>query len=419
VTVSVSRARVVFALVPAAAALLLAGCGNGSIGKGGSSRDTVTIVVSAPVTTSPWIATAERNGAELAAAQLNAAGGVTFGDSSHRVRIDVHDNGGSPQRVVSDAQTAVSQHAAALIIDGVGAKAVADVTDPAHLPVFVVFDGGESFISPKVRPTLFRLAPADQPMAMRLADYLAAGQPRIGLITDDTGFGTDGAAAMKPAFARDKISLVAQATVPSTASDVSTQVLAARHKGATSLVVWASAPIVAAAIQAARSTGWNVPIWAGPSGEDPLVRQRLATHVSWLNNVGFVSFRITAEVGPKPFEAYRRAYEDKYGADRINVKQSGKEVVQPPDWSMFSYDSVKLVAAALEKAGGIGEPLMSTLDGKINITGANGDERGYLATTREGVSPDDMYFARFHGFTFAPVADDMLSQNLPTVPQVE
>jgi ABC-type branched-subunit amino acid transport system substrate-binding protein len=254
---------------------------------------------------------------------------------------------------------------------------------------------------------------------MRLADYLAAGQPRIGLITDDTGFGTDGAAAMKPAFARDKISLVAQATVPSTASDVSTQVLAARHKGATSLVVWASAPIVAAAIQAARSTGWNVPIWAGPSGEDPLVRQRLATHVSWLNNVGFVSFRITAEVGPKPFEAYRRAYEDKYGADRINVKQSGKEVVQPPDWSMFSYDSVKLVAAALEKAGGIGEPLMSTLEGKINITGANGDERGYLATTREGVSPDDMYFARFHGFTFAPVADDMLSQNLPTVPQVE
>jgi ABC-type branched-subunit amino acid transport system substrate-binding protein len=397
---------------------ILGGCGNGSGGSSGSG-DSVTIVVSAPVTTSPWIADFERKGAELAAAQLNADGGVTFGGKSHQVRIEMHDNGGSPQRVVADAHAAVSGHAAALIIDGVGAKAVADVTDPAHLPVFVVFDGGESFIDAKAHPTLFRLAPADHPMAMRLADYLAASKPKIGLITDDTGFGTDGEAAMTPAFARDEIPIVSRATVPSSASDISTQVLAARRKGATTLVVWASAPIVAAAIQAARSTGWTVPIWAGPSGEDPLVRQRLATHVSWLDNVGFVSFRITAEVGPKPFEAYRKAYEDKYGADRINLEQDGKQVVQPPDWSMFSYDTVKLVAAALEKAGDVGEPLLRTLEGKIVITGANGDERGYLASTREGVSPDDMYFAKFRGFTFAPVTDDLLSQNLPPVPQTE
>jgi ABC-type branched-subunit amino acid transport system substrate-binding protein len=416
VTSSISRRSATFVILISVASALLVACGGG----GGASRgNDVAILVSAPITTSPWIAEAERNGAELAAAQLNAAGGVTFGGKAHHMRIEVHDNGGSPQRVVADAQTAVSDHAAALVIDGVGAKAVADVTDPAHLPVFVVFDGGESFIDPTARPTLFRLAPADQPMAMRLADYLAGKHPTIALITDDTGFGTDGAASLKPAFARDKISVVDQTTVPSTTGDVSTQILAARRAGATTLVVWASAPIVAASVQAARSTGWNVPIWAGPSGEDPLVRQRLATHPAWLDGVGFVSFRITAEVGAKPFDAYRKAYEQKYGADRINVKQNGQDVVQPPDWSMFSYDTVNLIAAALEKSGGVGEPLLSTLEGKIVITGANGDERGYLASTREGVSPDDMYFAQFHGFTFAPVTDDLLSQNLPAVPQTE
>ena len=183
------------------------------------------------------------------------------------------------------------------------------------------------------------------------------------------------------------------------------------------MVVWASAPIVAAAIQAARSTGWTVPIWAGPSGEDPLVRQRLATHVDWLTGVGFVSFRITAEVGSKPFATYRASYEKKYGADKIGVKQDGKDVVQPPDWSMFPYDTVNLVAAALAKSGGTGKPLLDTLSGNVVITGANGDERGYSATTREGVSPDDMYFAQFHGFVFTPVTDDLLSQNLPAVPQ--
>lgn len=381
--------------------------------------DDVTFVVSAPVSTSPWIATSERNGAELAAAQLNASGGISFGGHAHHVRVEVRDNGGSPQQVVADARAAVAEHAAALIIDGVGAKAVAGVTDPADLPVFVVFDGGASFIDPAARPTLFRLAPADKPMTMRLADYLAAKHPKVGVIADDSGFGADGASSLGPAFARDKIPVVAQTTVPASASDVSTQVLAARRAGATALVVWAGAPIVAAVIQAARSTGWQVPIWAGPSGEDPLVRQRLATHVDWLSGVGFVSFRITAEVGPKPFATYRAAYEKKYGADKIGVKQGGKDVVQPPDWSMFSYDTVKLVAAGLTKAGAVGKPLLSTLEGKVVITGANGDERGYLASTREGVSPDDMYFAQFHGFTFAPVPDDLLSQNLPAVPQTD
>jgi hypothetical protein len=75
------------------------------------------------------------------------------------------------------------------------------------------------------------------------------------------------------------------------------------------------------------------------------------------------------------------------------------------------------VANALAKAGSVGKPLLDTLSGNAVITGANGDERGYSATTREGVSPDDMYFAQFHGFVFAPVTDDLLSQGLPTVPQ--
>jgi ABC-type branched-subunit amino acid transport system substrate-binding protein len=224
---------------------------------------------------------------------------------------------------------------------------------------------------------------------------------------------------MREAFARDSIDVVEDSRLASASSDVSTQVLAARRAGATTVVVWAAAPLVAATIRAVRSAGWDVPIWAGPTGEDPLVRQRLASHVEWLTDVGFVSFRITAEMGPKPFAAYRAAYETKYGADTIGVQQDGKDVVQPPDWSMYSYDAVKLVAAALQKSGGVGTPLLQTLEGKVVITGANGDERGYLESTREGVSPDDMYFAKFDGFVFAPVTDDLLSQNLPVVPQTQ
>ena len=160
--------------------------------------------------------------------------------------------------------------------------------------------------------------------------------------------------------------------------------------------------MVASAIQAARSAGWQVPVWAGPTGEDPLVRQRLAAHRDWLDGVGFVSFRITSEVGPEPFATYRSTYEKRYGPDLVGVTENGRKVVQPPDWSMYSYDAVRLVAAGLAKSGAVGPPLLHALEGGVVITGANGDERGYLATTREGVSPDDMYFAVFRGFVFVP-----------------
>ena len=396
------------------AAATLAACGGGGSTKSGSS---VEIVVSAPVSTSPWIAQSERNGAELAAAQLNAKGGVKYAGSKHQVVIKVLDNGGSPQQSAANAREAVSEHAAALIIDGVGAAAVSDVTKPASLPTFVVFDGGDSILDPINRPTMFRIAPADKDMTMRLADYLAASHPNMGILVDDTSFGADGLSSLTTAFQRDDIAVPYHATVPSTVSDVSTQVLAARHAGVTSLVVWAGAPIVAATIQAARSSGWQVPIWAGPSGEDPLVRQRLADHMQWLAHVGFVSFRITAEIGAAPFAAYRKAYVSKFGADKVGVKQGGKDVIQPPDWSMFSYDAVNLVAASLTRAGALGPALLSVLSNNEVITGANGDERGFSPSNHSAVSPDDMYFAVFNGFEFAPVTDDLLSKGLPAVPQ--
>ena len=53
----------------------------------------------------------------------------------------------------------------------------------------------------------------------------------------------------------------------------------------------------------------------------------------------------------------------------------------------------------------------------VVITGANGDERGYGPDDREGVSPDDMYFAYFKGMRFFPKLDDKLSTTLPVVPQ--
>jgi ABC-type branched-subunit amino acid transport system substrate-binding protein len=402
----VIRRLLVVLLVLAAAA-----CSGGN--GGGTTKGTALVVVSVPLTAQPWIGRFAERGAELAAQQLNAAGGA----DGKKVVVQVLDNGGSPQRAVANARTAVAKHALALIIDGVGAIATADVTDPVSLPVFIVFEGGASLVDVKARPTLFRMAPANKPMATRLSDYMSEKVKVAALLADDSTFGREGAAQTRIAFQRNEIKLVADSTVPEGTSDVAAQVLEARRNGAKALVVWARATGVAAAVRAARSSGWTVPIYAGPTGEDPLVRQRLADHPEWVEGLTFVSFRITSETGPAPFAAYRKSYEKAFGVEKVGVKAGGRDIVMPPDWSMYSYDSVKLVAAALKNSGGrLGAPLMDAMQHTV-VTGANGDERGFGAEDREGVSPDDMYFGVFHDMRFKSVTDDILSTNLPVVGQ--
>lgn len=54
---------------------------------------------------------------------------------------------------------------------------------------------------------------------------------------------------------------------------------------------------------------------------------------------------------------------------------------------------------------------------EVTTEGANGDQRAFNRNNHEGVVDDDIYFARFHDMTYAPVKDDALSKTLPTLPQ--
>lgn len=398
-------------LVPLAVstALLAGACGgNGA----GSDGEAALVVVSAPVTAQPWVGEFLTRGAELAAAEISAGDGP-------EVRVEVLDNGGSAQRAAANARTAVERGAVALITDGVGAEAIAAVTDPVQLPVFLAFEGGASLVDAKTRPTLFRMAPANKAMCRRLADYIADTQrgKRVAVLADDSTYGREGGPDVKADLLHDEVPVVHDATIAEGASDVSAQVRAARRSGAEVLVVWARPAGVASVVRAARSAGWDVPVYTGPTGEDPLVRQRLADHPEWVEGLVFVSFRITSEVGAEPFAAYRKKYEDRFGPDGIGVTSGGKEVVMPPDWSMYSYDTVHLMAAALERARSRDRAKVFDALLHTTITGANGDERGFGPDDREGVSPDDMYFAFFKGMRFFPKRDDILSTNLPEVPQ--
>ena len=380
----------------------------------------LVVVVDAPVSRAPWIADIGRQGAELATARINSSGGVNIAGSSYNLRIEVMDNGGSATAAADNIRRAVQQKAVAILDDGSTAASTYSAAAGASLPLLVYHDGSAGLVDPDKRPLLFRVAPPNDALAERLVPYAAGKSPKIATVHDDSDYGRDGDAQVQQALGTAKVKPLASVELPSTATDYSAQAAQVARSGATGVVVWARAPVLAAFVKALRQSGSQIAVYSGPTAEDPVVRTQLASQPAWVEGLTYASFRITSEEGPDAWEKFRKAYEDRFHDYKVGVQDhSRKDVIQPPDWQMFSYDMVYLLKAALEKSGTTapGPKLVDALN-SVEVLAANGDHRGWKKDNHEGVVDDDIYFATFQDMKFKPVQDDALSKSLPPIDQL-
>jgi branched-chain amino acid transport system substrate-binding protein len=326
-----------------------------------------------------------------------------------------YDNALSPRKALGNIRRAIDDEAVAIVDDGTGVDASWQIARDAGVPICITYDGGSGLVDLDTRPNVFRIAPTNRGIAFRLAEYTIPKGLKLALMHDDTTYGQQGADALASAFGQNPRSVAARLTLPAGDTDLSPQVLRARRAGATALLVWGQAATIAKAVIAARSADWDVPVFAPPSAEDPVLRQQLADRPQWLDGLTFASGRMTAELGPEFFYAFQSKFEAAYGAQRVGVRtRSGQEVVAPPDYAMYSYDLINVLAQAIRNFGL--KDLPHALE-QVTARGANGDERGFNQHNHEGVVDDDVFFARFKDMTFAPVKDDPLSSTLPTIQQ--
>ena len=400
------------ALVLAALAVLAAGCG----GDGSSDKErTLTIAVNAPFSKTPYVGETIADGAELAASSAS----VDAKGTRYEFRIKRYDTGLSARTAVANVRRAIADGAVAIVDEGTGVDASWRLARDADVPLAVTYQGGDELIDPIERPNVFRVAPTDHGMSFRLAEYLIPKKLKIALITDDSSYGQEGKKALDEAFGQNPESVAIRLTVPEGAPDLAPQTLRAKRAGATALLVWAQPTTIAGVISAARSSGWDVPFYTPPTGEDPFVRQQLAQHPDWVDGLTFASGRPTAEVGAGPFLTFQKRLEEKFGVQPVGVKTpDGADVVQPPDYAMYSYDFVNVLVAAIQQAGGVSDrqKVLDALN-QVTVAGANGDQRGFNERNHEGVVDDDVYFATFQGMTYAPVKDDPLSRTLVPIEQ--
>jgi ABC-type branched-subunit amino acid transport system substrate-binding protein len=400
-------------LLLAVVAVALSACGSHSA----TPRAQLTVVVNAPFSRSPYLGQTIENGTRLAVSEVNAAG-IPVRNKTYELRVRTMDTALSPARAVANVRRAAGQGAVAIVDEGTGIDASWRLA--RGVPICVVFAGGDQVTDPIARPNVFRIAPTDHGIAFRLAEYLIPKRLKVALLHDDSDYGAAGAHALGAAFSRNRSAVAIEETLPADALDLGPQILRARRAGATALLVWGRPATIASAITAARTAGWNVPVYTPPTGADPFVRQQLADHPSWVDGLTFAGGRLTSEVGTAPFRAFEQKYESAFGVDEVGVKTSaGKSVIQPPETAMYAYDFVHLLAAALVKVGSTDPAKVTEALNEVTTEGANGDERAFNKHNHDGVIDDDIYFARFHDMTYAPVADDPLSATLPQLPQTQ
>ena len=404
-----------------ALALCVAACGGGAGGSSTQSATPLTIVVNAPFTGAPEVAEAIANGVDLAVQQRTQGGVLTAGDHRYRIRISKLDDELSPLQALRNVRTAIDDHALAVVDEGTGVDASWPAANAAHLPIGIVYQGGQELIDPVKRLNVFRIAPTDRGLAFRLGEYVAPKHDKVAFLVDDTAYGSQGRQALDKAWAFDPKQVAAQIVLPSGQADLSPQVLRAQRAGANAVIVWARGSAIASVVSAARSRGWNVPVYTTPAGADPIVRQQLADHPQWVDGLTFASGRMTAEAGPAPFERFQQSYESAFGPNLVGVKtKEGTPVTQPPEFAMYAYDMTQAMLGALQTAGGADDPAKYVrVLGATTVEGANGDHRSFNRRNHEGVIDDDVAFARFNDMTFAPVKDDPLSASLPTITQTQ
>jgi len=403
------------ALLLAVFALLAVGCGKGS---SSDEAGRLVIAVDVPVTGSPYVAQTIRQGVELATSNLNGGGGVRVGSKSCLIKVKLYDNHLSARTAVEDARRAIDAGAVTIVTDGTGVDATWQLAKRDGVSIAITHDGGTGLVDAEARPNVFRIAPTNHGIAFRYAEYLIPKKLKVALLSDDSGYGREGAADIGRAFASNPEAVALKLTLPAGQTDLTPQILRARRSGATALLVWGQPPTIASALSASRSIGWQVPVYTPPTGSDPFIRQQLADHPEWVDGLTFAGGRLTAEVGTGPFVNFQSQYEATYGGDPVGVKNSkGQAVVQPPEFAMYSYDFVHVLLAAITHADSIEPGKITAALNQVTTQGANGDERGFNEHNHEGVVDDDVYFARFHDMTYQPVQDDPLSATLPLIPQ--
>ncbi|GAA0235715.1 ABC transporter substrate-binding protein [Cryptosporangium japonicum] len=323
--------------------LAVAGCGGGSTGSG-NSGGTIKIGTLHPLT-GPYAGDGQQmeNGVKLAIDDINAAGGIKALDG-RKLELAGGDTQGKPDVGQSEAQRLVTEGVTALVgtYQSAVSANVAPLAERNKVPFVIDISGDDGILSHGYKYA-FRMQPRNTVFGTAGAKYLqeiskAAGKPlpKVAYLHESTAFGTGVFKAFKAEAEKAGITVDPEITYDAASvSDLTTQITQVKASGAQALVVtgyYKDGVLAAKAVSTVKPPLDAVYGIANGAFDQP----------QFPTDAGPASagyFDVNYHLNDKSPEAtkFAQAYQAKYG--------------QPPrTGAALAYDSVRVIAAALERS---------------------------------------------------------------------
>jgi branched-chain amino acid transport system substrate-binding protein len=319
---------------------LLAGLPAG----GAQPADPVRIGVTGPFSGSnSVIGFSMREGIRIAAAQINAEGGVL----GRRLVLLERDDQGSNERGAQIAQALIHEDG---IVAGVGlvntgvALASQHIYQRARVPMLTAVAGG-SLITRQFQPPehldnfIFRAAPSDTLQAQRMVDEAVDGQhlKRLAIFHDATNYGQLGRDDLLLALLSRGIRPVAVERLPLHESEMLATVHRVHQAGAEAILVYGASPGLARLASANAKLGLRLIL----IGSWPLAMPAFIENAERAAEGVRMPQSFIPEEGSGRRQAFLEAWRRTTGTERIPV----------PPAAAQGYDSLLLLAAAIRQAG--------------------------------------------------------------------
>jgi branched-chain amino acid transport system substrate-binding protein len=326
----------------AGAALSAAAC-SGSKDSAAGGGDVIKVGVYGPFTggSSPMGASM-RDGARLAADEINAKGGVL----GKKIQLVERDDQATPERGAQVMQDLVSNEKVVAVLGPINTGvALASYKYPmqAKIPLLINVSAGapvNELFKDNPDNYVFRIAASDDIQAEMIVGEAVdkLGLKKVAFLCDETNYGQNGCKKMTEAAAKRGVTPVYVGKFKIKDTDMTPQLQEARKAGAQTILAYGIGPELAQIANGMNKLGWKVPMIASWTASMSNFIDAAAANG---NGVEMPQTFIQEGATRPQATAFIDAYKKKYGADRIPSAVSAAQ----------GYDSMHLLANAITQAG--------------------------------------------------------------------
>jgi len=372
--------------------VVVSGCGEGNTG-GHGDTDKEPYVIGAVLSLTgaqAGLGQPEKNAVDMEVERINAGGGI----DGHPLEVIIEDDASDVDQAVAATTKLIEQDEVLAIVGSTGtgqSMAMRTEIDAAGIPQVSL--AGGSVVTSEFDPLVFQTTWTAKLVGPLLLQYLKdEGFTKIGLITEDTGFGKDGKAFINEHAAEYGLTVVSDQVFKSADTDMTGQLTVMKSAGAEVVAMWASVSAASIVPKNMAQLNWDVPLVCSHG----IVRQEFIDGAAEAGE-GVIAFAGKA-LAPEAYGAGTEEYEVATGFRERYTDEYG---VAPDHYAGHAYDGLYLIVEAMSRLdeGFTPADLRDEIEKTDGMPGIGGTFT-FSATDHNGLTEKDIVRYRIEGATW-------------------